>query len=264
MEAPPTSPARGWGKPAEPHAGWRVHLAHIKAMRAPGGAAHPAAVDSMGCERCADPSAPAPVQRFQTLVSLMLSSQTKDEVTYAACQRLKGGLGPLGFTPAGCAAAPLATLEALIHPVGFFRNKAKFVQAAGAACRDGAHGAPGDIPASVEALCRLKGVGPKMAFIAMASAWGKSVGIGVDTHVHRIANRLQWVKTDSPQQTQAHLQAFLPREEWDALNLLLVGFGQALCTPLAPRCGDCANSAFCPLAAGKAASLAACAATEAK
>jgi endonuclease-3 len=213
----------------------------------------------MGCERCADPSAPPPVQRFQTLVSLMLSSQTKDEVTFAACQRLKDGLHATGgFTAAGVASADLALLEKLIYPVGFYRNKSKFVQAAG---RDIVAGG-GDIPRSVEGLCKLKGVGPKMAFIAMTAAWGKNVGIGVDTHVHRISNRLQWVKTDSPQQTQAHLQAFLPREEWDALNVLLVGFGQAVCTPLNPRCGECSLAALCPVAAGKKASLAACAASE--
>ena len=253
VEAQPGSPSKGWGRPIEPHPGWELHLERIKAMRSPGGCAYPAVVDSMGCERCADPSAPAPVQRFQTLVSLMLSSQTKDEVTYAACQRLKDGLGASGgFTAAGVAGATLETLGQLIYPVGFWRNKAKFLQAAG---RDCVERCGGDIPESVEGLCALKGVGPKMAFICMAAAWGKNVGIGVDTHVHRIANRLGWVRTDAPQQTQAHLQAWLPRAEWDALNLLLVGFGQSTCTPIGPKCGTCSAQEVCPFYAGKAKSV---------
>ena len=114
---------------------------------------------------------------------------------------------------------------------------------AGAACveRFG-----GDAPASVEALCSLKGVGPKMAFIAMHACWGKAVGIGVDTHVHRIANRLRWVKTATPEATRDSLQALLPRAMWGGVNVLLVGFGQQVCTPLAPKCASCAIAAICP------------------
>ena len=246
-EVDPTSPARGFGKPIEPHLGWAKQLENIKLMRASGGAP----VDTMGCERCADPDALPEVQRFQTLVSLMLSSQTKDEITYAACKRLLGGVKG-GFTAAGVAATPIPELETLIFPVGFYRNKAKFIQAAGKDCVE-KYG--GDIPRSVEELCKLKGVGPKMAFITMSSAWGRNVGIGVDTHVHRISNRLGWVATDSPQATQAHLQSWLPRVEWEPLNLLLVGFGQTVCTPLNPKCGECKVRQFCPVGVGKAKSV---------
>jgi endonuclease-3 len=98
----------------------------------------------------------------------------------------------------------------------------------------------------VEALCSLKGVGPKMAFIAMHACWGKAVGIGVDTHVHRIANRLRWVKTSTPEATRDSLQALLPRAMWGGVNVLLVGFGQQVCTPLAPKCASCAIAAICP------------------
>jgi endonuclease-3 len=274
----PGAPRGGWGAPAPPHPCWREQLARIKAARA---ANPPAPVDTMGCERCADPSAPPATRRFQTLVSLMLSSQTKDEVNFAACQRLLSLPG--GFTAAAVAAAPLAQLEALLHPVGFYRNKAKFLQAAAAHCA-GALG--GDIPATVEALCELKGVGPKMAFICMSAAWSKNVGIGVDVHVHRIAkcapppplpfplpvrtnrekstqkpqphlpySRLGWVKTEEPRATQAHLQAWLPREEWDPLNVLLVGWGQTVCAAVKPRCEGCPVRSVCPTGAGKAASL---------
>jgi endonuclease-3 len=180
----------------------------------------------------------------------MLSSQTKDEVVFAACQRLL--TLPGGFTAAGVAAAPLPALEALLTPVGFYRNKAKFVQAAGAHC---AERLGGDIPDAVDALCELKGVGPKMAFICMSAAWGRNVGIGVDVHVHRIANRLGWVKTEEPRATQMHLQEWMPREEWDGLNVLLVGWGQSVCAPVKPQCEACPVRSVCPTGAGKAASL---------
>ena len=85
-----------------------------------------------------------------------------------------------------------------------------------------------------------------MAFIAMHACWGKAVGIGVDTHVHRIANRLRWVRTTTPEQTRDHLQALLPRAMWGGINILLVGFGQQVCLPLAPRCSTCAISGICP------------------
>lgn len=242
----PGSPPRGYGTPIEPHPGWRAHLRGIQLMRTAGGAP----VDSMGCERTSDADAPPAVRRFQTLVSLMLSSQTKDEVNYAAMLRLRAQV-PGGLTAANVAAAPLSLLEKLIHPVSFFRNKARFIQAAGAACEAECGG---DIPDSVPGLCALAGVGPKMAFICMDAAWGVCVGIGVDTHVHRIANRLAWVKTTDPKATQVHLQSWLPRSEWGALNVLLVGFGQTICTPVGPKCAGCGIKELCPTASGVAAS----------
>jgi endonuclease-3 len=250
----PGSPPRGYGTPIEPHPGWRAQLQGIQLMRTVGGAP----VDSMGCERTSDADAPPAVRRFQTLVSLMLSSQTKDEVNYAAMLRLRAQV-PGGLTAANVAAAPLSLLETLIHPVSFFRNKARFIQAAGAAC---AAERGGDIPDSVPGLCALAGVGPKMAFICMDAAWGVCVGIGVDTHVHRIANRLAWVKTTDPKATQVHLQSWLPRSEWGALNVLLVGFGQTICTPVGPKCAGCGIRELCPTASGVAASRRAAAALQ--
>jgi hypothetical protein len=140
----------------------------------------------------------------------------------------------------------------------FATASSRFV-AAGAVCA----AAGGDIPDSVAGLCALKGVGPKMAFICMDAAWGRNVGIGVDTHVHRIANRLRWVATARPEATQAHLQTWLPRSEWGALNVLLVGYGQTVCKPVAPACAACVLRELCPEASGLAASLRAVAAREA-
>ncbi|XP_077762295.1 endonuclease III-like protein 1 isoform X4 [Canis aureus] len=108
----------------------------------------------------------------------------------------------------------------------------------------------GDIPASVAELVALPGVGPKMAHLAMAVAWGTVSGIAVDTHVHRIANRLRWTRTTttSPEKTRAALEEWLPRELWGEINGLLVGFGQQTCLPVRPRCGACLNRSLCPAA----------------
>lgn len=113
----------------------------------------------------------------------------------------------------------------------------------------------GDIPSSLEELLLLPGIGPKMAHLVMNVAWNNVQGICVDTHVHRICNRLEWVsrqgtkqKTSSPEETRESLQLWLPKEEWVPINPLLVGFGQTICTPLRPRCGVCGVSDLCPSA----------------
>ncbi|KDO43471.1 hypothetical protein CISIN_1g032317mg [Citrus sinensis] len=113
----------------------------------------------------------------------------------------------------------------------------------------------GDIPSSLDELLLLPGIGPKMAHLVMNVGWNNVQGICVDTHVHRICNRLGWVsqpgrkqKTSSPEQTREVLQLWLPKEEWVPINPLLVGFGQTICTPIRPRCGMCSVSELCPSA----------------
>ena len=110
----------------------------------------------------------------------------------------------------------------------------------------------GDIPKTLEELCALPGVGPKMAHLAMQCAWGETVGIGVDVHVHRISNRLRWVNTSkkTPEHTRVELESWLPESYWRPINQLLVGFGQTICTPLRPRCDECTLSQLelCPSA----------------
>lgn len=103
-----------------------------------------------------------------------------------------------------------------------------------------------DIPDSVEGLCKLPGVGPKMAHLCMNIAWKKQSGIGVDTHVHRISNRLGWVKTKNPEETRKALQGWLPQSKWTEINWLLVGFGQQTCLPVGPDCAGCLNKSICP------------------
>lgn len=231
-----SSSSRGHGAAAPP---WREQLARIQVMRA----LRDAPVDTMGCERCADLTAPPHVQRFQHLVSLMLSPQTKDPVVFAAMNALKAQ--PRG----GCTAQALAALSesalgALINKVGFWPTKARAIHEAAVLCA--APPLSGDIPCTYEELLELRGVGPKIAHILMLAAWKKCTGIGVDTHVHRISNRLDWVKTKTPEETRVALEALLPREEWAPLNVLFVGFGQQRCTPLTPACDGCAVRDICP------------------
>ncbi|XP_077461772.1 endonuclease III-like protein 1 isoform X1 [Stigmatopora argus] len=218
---------------------WKEQLEHIREMRS----SRDAPVDNMGAEKCYDTEAPAKVRRFQILVSLMLSSQTKDQITAAAMQKLRAH---------GCTAEKLLstdddTLGKLIYPVGFWRNKVKFLKMTAAKL---ANDYGGDIPDSVEGLIRLPGVGPKMAHLAMDIAWDQVSGIGVDTHVYRISNRLGWLKkpTKNPEATRKALQEWLPRDLWSEINWLLVGFGQQVCLPTNPLCSSCLNQHSCPSA----------------
>ncbi|XP_006893938.1 PREDICTED: endonuclease III-like protein 1 [Elephantulus edwardii] len=216
---------------------WQKQLENIRTMRS----RKDAPVDRLGAEHCYDSSAPPKVQRYQILLSLMLSSQTKDQVTAGAMQRLRAR----GLTVDSILQMDDSTLGALIHPVGFWRSKVKYIKQTSAILQQHYNG---DIPASVAELVALPGVGPKMAHLAMAVAWGTVSGIAVDTHVHRIANRLQWIRkpTKTPEQTQAALEEWLPRELWGEINSLLVGFGQQTCLPVRPRCQDCLNQDLCP------------------
>uniref|UniRef100_A0A665SVB8 Endonuclease III-like protein 1 n=1 Tax=Echeneis naucrates TaxID=173247 RepID=A0A665SVB8_ECHNA len=214
---------------------WRKQLGLIHEMRS----GRDAPVDNMGAEKCYDTEAPAHVKRFQVLVSLMLSSQTKDQVTAAAMQKLRAH----GCTVENILNTDDETLGKLIYPVGFWRNKVKYLKLTSAMLRNEFGG---DIPNSVEGLVHLPGVGPKMAHLAMSIAWDQVSGIGVDTHVHRISNRLGWLRkpTKSPEETRKALEEWLPRELWRETNWLLVGFGQQVCLPVNPLCSVCLNQYF--------------------
>ncbi|VDP82831.1 unnamed protein product [Echinostoma caproni] len=216
---------------------WREQLANIDRMRE----ARDAPVDTMGCERLASRIEDPKVFRLQVLLSLMLSSQTKDQVTAAAMARLQAA----GCTVDQLLAMNTTTLEQLIYPVGFYKQKAVYIQRT---CRLLKEKYDYDIPRTVAGLCELPGVGPKMAHLATRVAWNEVTGIAVDTHVHRIVNRLGWTKkpAKTPEETRKALEAWLPKEKWDSINWLLVGFGQQICLPVAPKCDGCLNNAVCP------------------
>lgn len=218
---------------------WEKTLEYVKEMRK-----HKTApVDEMGCHKCADPNASDRVFRYQSLIALMLSSQTKDQVTHAATQRLNA----YGCTPETIVATPDDVLGKLIYPVGFWKKKVDYIKKCTQILID-KHG--GDIPRTVKGLCELPGVGPKMAHICMQIAWGEVSGIGVDTHVHRICNRLEWVRkpTKTPEETRMELEDWLPKDIWKEVNHLLVGFGQEICLPRFPKCKECLNRGICPYA----------------
>eukprot|EP00794_Sanderia_malayensis_P009351 gene9349-10336_t len=223
-------------------ANWRDLLEKIKLMRIN----EDAPVDSQGCERTADENESPEVIRFQLLVSLMLSAQTKDQITYAAMEKLKAH----GLNPQSMLKTDEDLIGKLIYPVGFWKRKAHYIKQVSEICMEKYHG---DIPETLEGLLSLPGVGPKMAHICMLAAWKKMTGIGVDTHVHRISNRLGWVKkmTKTPEDTRKALESWLPREEWETINILLVGFGQQTCLPVKPKCSECLARTICPY--GKAA-----------
>ncbi|NXO48152.1 NTH protein, partial [Aramus guarauna] len=218
---------------------WRQQLERIREMRRN----RDAPVDEMGVQKCYDSSAPPQVMRYQVLLSLMLSSQTKDQVTSAAMLRLRQH----GLTVDSILQMDDATLGQIIYPVGFWRNKVKYIKQTTAILKQ-KYG--GDIPRTVEELVQLPGVGPKMAHLAMNIAWDNVSGIAVDTHVHRITNRLKWVKKETryPEETRVALEDWLPRDLWSEINWLFVGFGQQTCLPVNPRCNECLNQDICPAA----------------
>jgi len=198
-----------------------------------------APVDTMGCEQCPDEKASPEDKRFQALLSLMLSSQTRDQITHAAMLRLRAH---------GCSLTNILNtsdekLGELIFPVSFWKTKVKNIKRTAEMIRDTFNS---DIPKTSEDLCKLPGVGPKMAHLCMKTAWGQITGIGVDTHVHRITNRLGWVKTKTPEATRKALEGWLPFDLWTEVNHLLVGFGQQTCLPIRPQCTTCLNNQLCP------------------
>ena len=168
---------------------------------------------------------------FRILVACLLSLRTRDETTGPAAARLFA----LAHTPAAMLALTPRRIERAVFPVGFYRTKARTILRV---CRHllARHG--GRVPSDLEALLALPGVGRKTANLVVTFAFGLP-GICVDTHVHRISNRLGFVATRTPDQTELALRSKLPRRHWIALNDLLVAFGQNVCQPLSPRCSAC-------------------------
>ncbi|KAK0516064.1 hypothetical protein JMJ35_002098 [Cladonia borealis] len=206
-----------------------------------------APVDTMGCETLAEEHMTPRDKRFQTLIALMLSSQTKDTTNAIAMHRLQTELPSPGLTLENILDVEPAKLNEMIFVVGFHNNKTKYIKAAALILRD-QYG--GDIPDTIEGLMSLPGVGPKMAYLCMSAAWGRTEGIGVDVHVHRITNLWGWHKTKGPEETRAALEAWLPKDRWHEINHLLVGFGQTICLPVGRKCGSCTLSekGLCPSA----------------
>ena len=194
------------------------------------GMEHPA-VEKIADEQRADP--------FHVLIATMLSAQTKDAVTLEASTRLFARAS----TPRSLGRVPVSEVERLIYPVSFYRNKARHVKET---CRQLLTRFGGRVPTTLDELVSLPGVGRKTANLVLIVALRSRDNICVDTHVHRIANRLGWVRTKTPEQTEQALYEVAPRRWWASLNRYLVTWGQNVCRPTYPLCGRCEVEPLCP------------------
>lgn len=176
---------------------------------------------------------------FQVLVATMLSAQTRDAVTHAASTRLFEA----ARTPHAMARLTIDEIERLIHPVSFYRNKAVHVKET---CRQLVARFGGQVPSTMEELLTLPGVGRKTANLVLILAHRSADNICVDTHVHRISNRLGWASTRTPDETEQALYRVTHRKWWPVVNLYLVTWGQNVCRPVYPLCGSCAIADLCP------------------
>ncbi|SMO32374.1 endonuclease-3 [Balnearium lithotrophicum] len=175
---------------------------------------------------------------FKILVSTVLSLRTKDKVTEEASNRLF----QVVKSPEDLLKLTEEEISNLIYPVGFYRRKAKSLKEIAKILVE-KYG--GKVPSTIEELLKLPGVGRKTANLVVTLGFGKP-GICVDTHVHRIMNRLGYVKTKTPEETEFALREKLPKEYWIEINELLVALGQHICHPTSPKCSQCPISGLCP------------------
>jgi len=174
---------------------------------------------------------------YKVLVSCILSLRTKDKTTIEASRRLFR----VADNPRAMVKLSSARIEQVIFPVGFYRNKAKVILGLS---RKINNNFKGKTPGKIEDLLRFKGVGRKTANLVLGLGFGIPA-ICVDTHVHRISNRLGWVKTEKPEETEMALRAIFPEKLWIGLNTTLVAFGQNLCLPVSPLCSICNAALIC-------------------
>jgi endonuclease-3 len=174
---------------------------------------------------------------FRVLIVCLLSLRTQDATTREAARRLFR----VAASPEALLRLPVARIARLIYPVGFYRRKARVLREV---CRDLLRRWGGRVPDDLDSLVALPGVGRKTANLVVTVGFGRP-GICVDTHVHRISNRLGFVRTRTPEQTELALRAKLPRRHWIGYNDLLVAFGQAVCRPRSPHCSRCPVAAHC-------------------
>ncbi|MFN7915891.1 MAG: endonuclease III [Vicinamibacterales bacterium] len=176
---------------------------------------------------------------FQVLIATLLSARTQDATTLAASTRLF----KVAPTPDVMVKLSVKQIEKLIKPVSFFYTKAKHVKAT---CQLLLERFGGVVPGTMEELLLFPGVGRKTANLVLILSFRSQQNICVDTHVHRISNRLGWVKTRTPEETEQALYAATDREWWPHINLYLVTWGQNVCRPNYPRCNGCVIEPDCP------------------
>jgi endonuclease-3 len=174
---------------------------------------------------------------FVILISTLLSLRTKDEVTAVATEKLF----QLASTPETMLRVSLPKIAKTIYPVGFYHVKARTIHHV---CRELIERFSSKVPDNLDDLLSIKGVGRKTANLVIALAYGKEA-ICVDTHVHRISNRLGYVKTKTPEETEFALRKKLPRSHWIIYNTVMVAFGRKTCKPVSPLCSMCPILEYC-------------------
>ena len=179
-----------------------------------------------------------PETPFVTLISCLLSLRTKDEVTAQASQRLLTTY----HTPQEIVQLTEQQIETMIYPVGFYKTKARRIKDISKTLLEDYNG---KVPDDFNELLSLKGVGRKTANIVMVYGHKKHGYLPIDTHCHRIPNRLGWIKTKTPEETEQTLLKVLPSKYWDDFNDLFVRFGQTICVPVSPFCSRCSLQKYC-------------------
>ena len=174
---------------------------------------------------------------YLVLICCILSLRTNDKTTYPATLRML----ELAKTPEDMMKVDVEKLEKAIYPVGFYKNKAQQIVDLSKLIVEKYNG---KVPDTIEELVKIKGVGRKTANLTLAKGYGIPA-ICVDVHVHRISNRLRWVKTSLPDETEMELRKKLPQKYWLDINTLLVTFGQNICKPINPKCQECPIKEFC-------------------
>jgi endonuclease III len=174
---------------------------------------------------------------FAILISTILSLRTKDEVTAVAAEKLL----ELAGTPEAMLKLSADRIIKAIYPVGFYRKKTRVILDI---CQDLIDRFHSQVPDTIENLLTLKGVGRKTANLVVSLGYNKD-GLCVDTHVHRISNRLGYINTKTPEQTEYALREKLPRKYWSIYNTLLVAFGKHVCLPVSPFCSKCRVNVYC-------------------
>jgi len=174
---------------------------------------------------------------FMILISCILSLRTKDKTTSQASERLFA----LANNPNDMLTLKPKDIEKAIYPAGFYRNKARTILEIS---RQLVEKYNSQVPDDIDELLKMKGVGRKTANLVVTLGYGRP-GICVDTHVHRISNRLGYISTKTPEQTEKALRRKLPLKYWMEYNKLLVLFGQHICLPVSPKCSQCPINPFC-------------------
>ena len=174
---------------------------------------------------------------FKILVATIMSSRTNDKTTAKVAKQLFIKINK----PQDFHLYSQQQIEQMIYPIGFYKNKARYLKQLPTVLQQRFKGR---IPQTIEELLELPGVGRKTANLVVSVAFDKP-GICVDVHVHRIVNRIGYIKTKDPLETEMKLRKILPQRYWKRVNRVLVAYGQNLCTPLRPFCSRCKISRYC-------------------